>query len=102
MIITVGRAYMFILASVLIMWAAVGQLVLQSSILEELRRARILQSRFGMLVESVLALIAIGLLFYGGKTVVETVKMQKDVGKSPATLAALSLGETHVQGWTLL
>ncbi len=102
MIIAVGRAYMFIVASVFTMWASVGQLALQGLMLDELRRAGVLQSGFAELVELVLALIGLGLLFYGGKSVVETVRIQEDSTPSPARFANLSLGETHVQSWTLL
>jgi len=102
MIIAVGRAYMFIVASVFTMWASVGQLALQGLMLDELRRAGVLQSGFAELVELVLALIGLGLLFYGGKSVVETVRIQEDSTPSPARFANLSLGETHVKSWTLL
>jgi hypothetical protein len=101
-IVAQGKAYMFIVASVFTMWAAIGQLTVQASMIEELRIARVLPTHFAVLIEIVFGFVALGLLQYGGKTVVETVRIQKIDTKALTKIADESLGETHVQRWALL
>jgi hypothetical protein len=101
-IVAQGKAYMFVVASVFTMWAAVGQLVVQSSMIEELRSAKVLPTSFAVLMELVFGFVALGLRRYGGKTVIETVRTQKIDTKALTKMTDESLGETHVQRWTLL
>lgn len=97
-----GKAYMFIVASVFTMWAAVGQLAVQVSIIEELRIAKMLESPFAILIEIIFGFVALGLLQYGGRAVVETVRTQKSATKPLTKIADKSFGETHVRRWALL
>jgi hypothetical protein len=101
-IVAQGKAYMFIVAAVFTMWAAVGQLVVQASIIEELRIAKVLPTSFAILIEIVFVFVVFGLLRYGGRTVVETVRTQKPETRALTKMADKSLGETHVQRWALL
>lgn len=101
-ILSQGKAYMFIVASVLTMWAAVGQLAIQGLIIEELRIAEVLPTSFAILIDIVFGFVVLGLLLYGGRTVVETVRAQKTDTKALPKMADESLGETHVQRWALL
>ena len=70
--------------------------------IEQLRIANVLPTRFAVLIEVVFGFVALGLLQYGGRTVIETVKTQKVETNNLNSAADLSLGETHVQRWPLL
>ena len=101
-IVSQGKAYMFIIASIFTIWAAVGQLAVQASIMDELRRADLLWRPFAGLIEIVFGLVALGLLQYGFRTVVETVKAQKTTTTPLTKMEDESLGETHIKRWALL
>jgi|GEM_PF-5488743 len=101
-IVAQGKAYMFIVASVFTMWAALGQLAVQASIIEELRIAKVLPTAFAILIEIVFGFVVLGLFLYGGKTVVETVRTQKTDTKALTEVADESFAETHIQHWALL
>jgi hypothetical protein len=101
-VIAQGKAYMFIVASILTIWSAVGQLALQTSLIEEVRRLGYLPSSFALLIELLLSIIGLGVLQYGGRTVIETVRTQVSSAQAPAKSDVRSLGETHIKRWALL
>jgi hypothetical protein len=93
---------MFIVASIFTIWSAVGQLALQTSLIEEVRRLGYLPSSFALLIELLLSIIGLGVLQYGGRTVIETVRTQVSSAQAPAKSDVRSLGETHIKRWALL
>jgi hypothetical protein len=101
-VVAQGKTYMFIVASVFTLWAAVGQLAIQTSLIEEIRRLGYLPSSFAMLIELLFCVIGLGVLQYGGRTVIETVRTQISSAKTPAKSAVRTLGETHIKRWALL
>lgn len=101
-VVSQGKAYLFIIASIFTMWAAIGQLAVQASIIEELRLGNLLPGPFARLIEIVFGLVALGLLKYGFSTVVETVKIQRDTTTTVARMDDASLGETESKRWALL
>ena len=109
-----GRAYMFVLASVFTMWGSIGQLVLQALMFHELRQAELLESSLVGFLDWVLGFITLGVLWYGGNTIIKTVKVAGDMSEQGnsgckgviKTVSALEKqsfqGKAHQHKWTLL
>jgi hypothetical protein len=93
---------MFIVASVLTMWAATGQLELQILMLIELGRKDLLPSYFAGLLAVVIGLTAVSLLAYGCRTIIGTIRIQPNQQSVRAEDKALAVGETTVKRWALL
>jgi hypothetical protein len=71
-----GRAYMFVVAAILTLWGAIGQLELQVLLLDTLQRANAVPASIAVMLEVVFSLIAFGVLVYGSRMMVKLVELQ--------------------------
>jgi hypothetical protein len=78
-IVSEGRAWMFILAAILTLWGALGQLELQGLLMHELQQANAIPFSIAVLLEVIFGLIALGLIVYGIRMMIRLVEIQPEL-----------------------
>jgi hypothetical protein len=95
-IIAQGRVFMFIIASVLTLWGALGQIELQTMLFDIYRKYGYISESLTHLFQGVLTLIGLGLLYYGYYSIVGAINIQ------PISREERELGETQISYLPLL
>jgi len=103
-ILNEGIVAMFLVAGVFTIWACTGQLVLQALWLLDLNASNGTLAGFGILVAVVLILVALGVLYYAFRTMVDTINAQTDAAAAKGRKISLIAvaGRTRAESWPLL
>jgi hypothetical protein len=75
-IIAPGRVFMFIIASLLTLWGALGQIELQIMLFEAYHKCGYISEGLTHLFQGVLILIGLGLLYYGHHSIIGSINIQ--------------------------
>ncbi len=92
---------MFIVASTITLWGALGQIQLQILLLDVFRKSNLIPISLTRLFQAFLVFIGLGLLYYAYYTIVDSVEIQP-VARTPAGFRQRLFGETHTSQWALL
>jgi len=101
-IISEGGARMFLLAAVLTLWGAIGQLELQVLLMHELQLAGAVPSSIAIFLEAVFSLVAFGLFIYSRRMMVRLVEIQPDGPSAAAARVEAAESAPPPVRWPLL